>query len=58
MEEMLLAMTVLLSFASTTNKSSSFDLWMSHGGVDTFILIIKFLSGIWVPMHVIMGCLK
>ncbi len=55
---MLLAMTVLLSFASTTNKSSSFDLWMSHGGVDTFILIINFLSGIWVPMHVIMGCLK
>jgi len=28
---------------------------MSHGCVDTFILIINFLNETWVPMHIIMG---
>jgi hypothetical protein len=54
-EEMLFAMMVLLSFASTIVMSSTFDLCMPHGGVDTFTLIINFLSGTWVPMHVNLG---
>jgi hypothetical protein len=28
---------------------------MSHGCVDTFILIIIFLNETWDPMHIIMG---
>jgi len=45
----------LLSFASITIVSTSFDLWMSYGNVDTFALVINFLIDTWVPMHIIMG---
>ncbi len=34
---------------------NSFNLWMSHGGVDTFVLVINFLNETWVLMHVIVG---
>jgi len=33
----------------------SFDLWMTCGDVDIFILVINFVSDIWVPMHVTLG---
>jgi nitrate/nitrite transporter NarK len=33
----------------------SFYLWMLCSSVDTFALVIKFLNGTSVPMHVIMG---
>jgi hypothetical protein len=46
---------VLSNFASTTIMSSSFDLWMFHSNVDTFTLVINFLSDTWVPMHVTVG---
>jgi hypothetical protein len=36
----------------------SFDLWMSHGGVYIFALVINFLNDNWVPMHIIVGCLR
>jgi hypothetical protein len=35
---------VLPNFALTTMVSVSFDLWMSCGEVDTFVLVINFLS--------------
>lgn len=35
--------------------STSFDLWMFHGIVDTFVLVIIFLNEAWVLMHVIVG---
>jgi hypothetical protein len=35
---------VLLSLAFTIVVSISFDLWMSHSGVDTFALVIKFFN--------------
>jgi hypothetical protein len=35
---------VLLSLAFTIVVSISFDLWMSHDGVDTFTLVINFLN--------------
>jgi hypothetical protein len=51
MEEMLLAMVkktmdnhVLLNLAYAIVVSISFYLWMSHGGVDTFALVINFLN--------------
>jgi hypothetical protein len=33
----------------------SFDLWMSRGGVDTFVLIVHFLNHNWELGHVIIG---
>jgi hypothetical protein len=45
----------LLSFASVAIMSTSFDLWMSYGNVDTFALVINFLIDTWVTMHIIMG---
>ncbi len=33
---------------------ANFDLWMSHGGVDTFALVTNFLNEVSVPMHVTM----
>jgi len=56
-EEMLFAMVkktidqqhvLLIMFAS-------FDLWMSRNDVDAFALVINFLNGTWVPMHITMG---
>ncbi len=41
--------------ASTTTMFTSFDLWMSKGGVNTFTLIINYLNEIWIPIHVIIG---
>jgi hypothetical protein len=35
---------LLLSFTSTIILSINFDLWMSHSGVDTFALVINFLT--------------
>jgi hypothetical protein len=31
---------------------------MSHGNVDNFALVIKFLNDTWVPMLIIMGLFK
>jgi hypothetical protein len=33
----------------------NFDLWMSKGGVDTFVLTIHFLNHNWEPGHKIIG---
>jgi len=46
---------VLKSLTSITITSTSFDLWMSHGNVDTFALDINFLSDMWISMHITMG---
>jgi hypothetical protein len=35
---------VLPNLAPTTMVFASFDVWMFHGGVDTFALVINFLS--------------
>ncbi len=44
---------VMSNLASTTITSTSFDLWMSCGGVNILILVIKNFNDIWVPMHII-----
>ncbi len=51
MEEVLLAIIkntmdhpVLSNLASVTMVFVSFDVWMFHGGVDTFVLVINFLN--------------
>ncbi len=62
MENLLLAMVkktldqhVLPKLKTTTTILANFDLWMSHGNVNTFVLIINFLNEVWVLMHVTMG---
>ncbi len=47
-------------FTSSTFESCNmcivfFDLWMSRGGVDTFVLIIHFLNDKWKLYHVTIG---
>ncbi len=32
-----------------------FNLWMSRGGVDIFVLIVHFLNDKWEPCHVTIG---
>jgi hypothetical protein len=43
---------VLSNLAFAIMVFASFDLWMSHGGVNTFALVINFLSDTKVPIHV------
>ncbi len=43
---------------NATTILASFDLWMSKGGVDTFVFVINYLIEAWEPMHVIVGLLK
>jgi hypothetical protein len=45
---------VLQCLTFITIMSISFDLWMSHGNVDTFTLVINFLNDTWVSMHITM----
>jgi hypothetical protein len=35
--------------------STSFDMWMSKGGIDTFILFINYLTKAQEPMHTTIG---
>jgi hypothetical protein len=46
-----IVMPTLESCITTT----SFDLWMSKCGHDTFALVINFINSHWVPCHVTMG---
>ncbi len=49
---------VLPNLASTTIISTSFDLWMLRGSVDTFALVRKILNESWTSMHVLWAYLK
>jgi hypothetical protein len=46
---------VLHALASCITCTTSFDLWMSHTGHDTFAIIVSFLNDSWEPNHVTMG---
>ncbi len=37
---------------------ANFDLWMSRGNVNTFVLVIYFLNEAWVSMMLLWYCLK
>jgi hypothetical protein len=59
-EEVLLVMVtksmdihVLPKLTNITTVSILFDLWMSRGCIDTFILVINYLFKNWEPMHAI-----
>jgi hypothetical protein len=46
-------MHVLLAIAQCATTTTTFDLWMSKIGFDTFVLVINFIYDDWVPYHVI-----
>ncbi len=46
---------VILALESSITTTTSFDLWMSRCGHDTFALLINFINSQWVPCHVTMG---
>jgi hypothetical protein len=49
---------VSISVASCNTCTMSFDLWMSQGGVDIFVLIVHFSNDKWELCHVTMGFFK
>jgi hypothetical protein len=58
-EEVLLVMVtkyvdihVLPKLANAATISTSFDSWISKGCIDTFILVINYLSKNWELVHV------
>jgi hypothetical protein len=46
------------SLVSCNTCIVSFDLWVSKGGVDTFVLIMHLLNDKWEPCHVTIEVLK
>jgi hypothetical protein len=48
-------MHVLLKLTSVSTISTPFDLWISIGGINTFALVINYLTKTWEPMHVTIG---
>jgi hypothetical protein len=49
---------VMLTLESCIITTTSFDLWMSRSGHDTFDLVIIFINSHWVPRHVTWAFLK
>jgi hypothetical protein len=43
---------VLPSLTSCVTCTTSFNLWMSHGGHDTFAMVVSFINNLWEPTHV------
>ncbi len=46
---------VLPKLGNVATISTSCDLWMSRGGIDTFSLVINYFSKAWEPMHATIG---
>jgi hypothetical protein len=46
---------VLPSLTSCVTCTTSFNLWMFHGGHDTFAMVVNFIDNLWEPTHVRMG---
>jgi hypothetical protein len=46
---------VFHALAKATTIIAMFDLWMSHGGFDTIVLVVNYINKQWVPCHVIVG---
>jgi hypothetical protein len=48
-------MEFLQPLESCVIAMTSFDLWMSKFGHNTFVIVINFIKSQWVPCHVIMA---
>jgi hypothetical protein len=44
-----------LTFIDVTIITTTFDLWMSQKGFDTFALVVNYINKKWEPCHVTMG---
>jgi hypothetical protein len=51
-------MHVLPKLANATIVSTSFDIWMYKGGIDTFVLVNNYFTKAWEPIHEPMGYSK
>jgi hypothetical protein len=45
----------LPTFIDATIITTTFDLWMSRRGFDTFALVVNYINKKWEPCHVTMG---
>jgi hypothetical protein len=45
---------IVPSLASCVACTTSFNLWMSHGGHDTFSMVVSFIDNLWEPTGVSM----
>jgi len=43
---------VFLTLVDATIVITTFDLWMSQGGFDMFILVMNYINKMWEPCHV------
>jgi hypothetical protein len=43
------------SCVDATIVTTIFDLWMSQGGCDTFVMVVNYINKKWEPCHVIVG---
>ncbi len=48
----------VLPLVASYMTCTSFNLWMFHGGHDTFAMVVNFINNLWEPTHVIMGISK
>jgi hypothetical protein len=44
---------VFPTFVDATIVITTFDLWMSQGGFDMFVLVVNYINKKWEPCHVI-----
>ncbi len=51
-------MYIFSALESCNSCTMNFGLWMSKGGMDTFVYIMHFLNEKWEPCHVTIGFLK
>jgi hypothetical protein len=49
---------VLPSLTLCVTCTTSFNLWMSRGGHDTFVMVVIFINNLWEPTHVTLGIFK
>jgi len=44
---------VFCALSEATTIIVMFDLWMSHSGFDTFVLVVNYINKQWISCHVI-----
>jgi hypothetical protein len=49
---------VLFNFAFVIIMATSFDLWMSKGGANTFAFVFNYLNELWTSMHLLLVSLR
>jgi hypothetical protein len=66
MNEVILNMTstrpwitmVFFALVEVITVTTTFDLWMSHGGLDAFALVVNYINNKWEPCHIMISVFK